>query len=62
MMSIDQGKPVLLVLLDLSDAFYTIDHSVPFSSLKDTFDKVLDLLQSYLEQHVQWVTVRGMFS
>jgi len=53
MMLIDQGKPVLLVLLDLSDAFYTIDHSVPFSSLKDTFDKVLDLLQSYLEQHVQ---------
>ena len=41
-MSIDQRKPVLLVLLDLSATF---DHSILFSSLKDMFSlsgKVLE--------------------
>ena len=37
MMSIDQGKPVILVLLDLSVAFDTVEHNVPFSRLKDMF-------------------------
>ena len=30
----DQGKPVILVLLDLSTAFDKIDHNVLFSMLK----------------------------
>ena len=31
MMSIDLGKLVLLVLLDLFTAFRTVDHNLPFS-------------------------------
>jgi len=51
MMSIDQGNPVLLVLLDLSAAFDIVDHNVLFSRLKDMFslsDKVIESFQSYL--------------
>ena len=36
-MSIDQGKPVILVLLDLSATFDTVDHNVLFSRLKEMF-------------------------
>jgi len=37
MMSIAQCKPVIIVLLDLSDAFDTVDHNVLFCRLKDIF-------------------------
>ena len=35
--SIDQGKPAIIVPLDLSAAFDTVDHNVLFSRLKDMF-------------------------
>jgi len=57
-MSIDQCKPLILVLLDLSSAFEAVDHIVLFSRLKDIFrlsGKVLEWFQSYLGQRSQSV-------
>jgi len=51
-MLIDQGKPVILFLRDMSAAFDTVDQNVPFSRLKDMFGlsgKVLECFLSYLE-------------
>ena len=65
MMSIDQGKPVILVLLDLSAAFDTVDHNVLFSRLKDMFGlsgRVLEWFRSYLEQRSQRASVHGILS
>ena len=49
MMSTDQGKPVIRVLLDLSDAFDKVDHKVFFSWLKDMFgnNNLSSLFTSY---------------
>ena len=62
-MSVDQGKPVILVLLDLSAAFDIVDHNVRFSRLKDMFGlsgRVLELFLSYLEQRSQTVSLHGI--
>ena len=64
-MSIDQGKPILLILLDLSRAFDAVDYNVLFSRLKDIFGlsgKVLEWFRSYLEQRFQRVSVHGILS
>ena len=56
---------MLLVLLELSAAFDTVDHNVHFSRLKDRFclsSKVLEWFQSYLEQCFQRVSVYGILS
>jgi len=65
MMSIDLGKPVILVLLDLSAVFDTVDYNVPFSRLKDMFGisgKVFEWFISYLEQRSHRVHVLGILS
>ena len=65
MMSIDQGKTVILVFLDLSIAFDRVDHNALFSRLKDMFGlsgKVLEWFQSYLEQRSRRLSVHGILS
>ena len=62
---LDEGKGVILCLLDLSAAFDTIDHDVFFQRL---FSKlgiqgtVLDWFRSYLEDRYQSVHISGVSS
>jgi len=49
MMSIGQGKPAIIVLVDLSAAFDIVDRYVLFSWLSLS-GKVLEWFRSYLEQ------------
>jgi len=65
MMSIDKSKPVILVLLDPSAAFDTVEYNVLFSRLKDMFGlsgKILEWFRSYLKQCSQRVSVNGILS
>ena len=63
--SIDQGGGEILVLLDLSSAFDTIDHAVLFDLWHDTFGisgTALSLLKSYLQDRTQCVQIDGIIS
>ena len=63
--SIDQGGGGILVLLDLSSAFDTIDHAMLFNLWQDIFGisgSALDLLQSYLDGRTQCVQIDGIVS
>ena len=65
MISIDQGRPRLLGLLDLSAPVDRVDVNETFSMLKDMFcvsGNVLRWFQSYLEQRSQRLSVHGMIS
>ena len=64
-MSIYQHKAVVLVLLDPSAAFDTVDYSLLFSQLKVMFGlsgNVLDWFKSYLGQCTQRVSVHDVLS
>ena len=63
--SIDQGGGGILVLLDLSSAFDTIDHAMLFNLWQDIFGisgSGLDLLKSYLDGRTQCVQIDGIVS
>ena len=58
MLCIDQGKGCILVLLDLSAAFDTVDHAVLFNLLEHSLSisgSAFSLLKSYLHGRSQCV-------
>ena len=60
--AIDDGRSVLLLLLDLSAAFNTIDHGILLSRLTQKYgfcETVLDWFSSYLSGRSQFVSVNG---
>ena len=63
--AVDDGKSSVLVLLDLSAAFDTIDHEILLHRLHNVFgfgNTVLSWFQSYLENRSQTVVVHGKHS
>ena len=61
----DSGKAVALILLDLSAAFDTIDHTILFNCLRDWFGMdgtVLMWIKSYLTNRRQKVKLGNSFS
>jgi len=65
MRSIDQGEPVILVLLDLFAEFDKVVHNVFFYRLKymiDLLGNVLECVQSSMEQRALTVYIHGIIS
>ena len=63
--AIDERKAVMIVLLDLTAAFDTIDHATLLQTLRDDFkvDKLaIQWFRSYLEGRRQAVNINGMLS
>ena len=62
MLSLDKGKNVFLVLLDLTAAFDTVDHTLLLALLQKSFGirgTVLQLFNSYLSKRTQFVNING---
>ena len=63
--SIDKGKCVFLILLDLSAAFDTVDHNILLTFLKDYVGlsgSVWAMFQTYLTGRTQCVSVDNILS
>ena len=65
LMNMNRQHVTLLVLLDLSAAFDTVDHNILLDSLKlkvGVSGKVLDWFSSYLLNRTQRVSINGTLS
>ena len=65
LMNMDKGHVTLLVLLDLSAAFDTVDHGILLQRLRSLLGlggKALSWFQSYLEGRAQRISVNGTLS
>ena len=65
MFNIDRGNDTLLVLLDLSTAFDTIDYQIIFQILVHSLcinHSALALLRSYLDRRQQCVQIEEVMS
>ena len=65
MQSMGKGEVSILVLLDLSAAFDTIDHTILIQRLKDRYNihgRALEWFKSYLSQRSQAITVNDTIS
>ena len=63
--AIDKGRGVFLILLDLSAAFDTVDHTILLSFLKDYIGldgPALKLFETYLTNRTQCVSIKGVLS
>ena len=60
LLSLDQGKAVVMVLLDLSTAFDTVDHATILSRLEHDFSikgNALEWFRSYLNNKMQYTII-----
>jgi hypothetical protein len=65
LVSVDKGKGVILVLLDLSAAFDTIDHDILITRLAERIGitgRALDWMRSYLKDRFQSIHINGKSS
>ena len=63
--AVDNNRSVILLLLDLSAAFDTVDHSILLSRLQNRFgirNTALNWFHSYLHSREQFVSVNGIES
>ena len=62
MFNIDRGNGTLLVLLDLSATFVTIDHQIIVHILEHSLgitDSAMALMKSYLDGRQQCIQIEG---
>ena len=60
--AVDNRRTVVLILFELSGAFYTVDHGILIHRLQSRFgtkEKALQWFRSYLENRLQYVCING---